>query len=37
MKLLSSHTSTYQIRAVCEFNPTLPLQQQELALLLPGA
>ena len=37
-KTISSHTSTYQIqvRVVCQFNPTLPLQQQ-LALRLPGA
>ena len=25
---LSSHTSTYQIHVMCQFNPTLPLQQQ---------
>ena len=36
IKLLSSHASTYEILVVCQFNPTLPLQQQ-LALLLPGA
>ena len=35
-KSLNSHTSTYQIDIACQFNPTLPLQQQ-LTLLLPGA
>ena len=28
---------TYQIPVVFQFNPTLPLQQQQLALRLPGA